>query len=166
VYAADVVFVTSAGNTARPINEDVLKVLGGRLTPMIVAGGVYNTNNSVWPVSSFGDELTVYAQSVGTQCAFNTSDAAVGTVDGTSQAAGTVSGLAAYFLSHPAYASQLLVPGEVSIRVKNFIWATSAARVLPAPAARLIACNGELLTDEERTNRDEYFLTLMTGGVA
>lgn len=156
VYGNDIVFVTSAGNGNTAISGDGLKQLGGPDTPMIVVGGVDSTG-ARWPQSNFGPALTVNAQSVGTICASANDDTSYIPIDGTSQASGMVSGLAAYFLSKEELITELRVQGEVAFRVKNYIIATAGARTLPAPAVSLVACNGETLTAAEKTGRDTEF---------
>ena len=124
---------------------------------MILVGGVEEGSLVIWPQSGYGPALTVRAQSTMISSASNTGDTAIAVTAGTSPAAGMVSGIIACFLSNPAFAADLLVPGEVAMRAKKFVLASATARTFADPAADLIACNGENYTPAEAAYRDTLF---------
>ncbi len=127
-----------------------------------MVGGVDSTGQT-WPQSCFGDEVTVWANSVNTWTATPEGNGIYGYVNGTSQAAAAVSGLAAYFLSDPALASRLRVPGEVAMRVKRMISATAVTRRLAGASQPVIACNGVRLSAGDIYDRDLVFDLLLNG---
>lgn len=156
LHLADIVLVVAAGNYNEDLDTDYLTILGGPATPTIVVGGVAN-DGSLWPYSPIGDKISVNAESSFVNVADHTANNLFRNSAGTSYAAAAVSGLAATFLTDVSLATDLNVAGEVAKRVKWMIGANALTRILPSPAIRNIACNGQRLTAAEKIARQTRF---------
>ncbi|KAL8788732.1 MAG: hypothetical protein Q9213_001546 [Squamulea squamosa] len=133
LLANDVVVVTSSGNDRDPDtgdNSDIDEnpaLFAADLKNMIVVGATDNMGKP-WPDSQGGDLLDLSGPADKIVCA-SQKGTKPQLESGTSYATGSVSGLAAYFLSLPELSDRLKVDGQTAQKVKDFILEKAYSRI-------------------------------------
>ncbi|KAL8993004.1 MAG: hypothetical protein Q9169_006662 [Polycauliona sp. 2 TL-2023] len=133
LLANDVVVVTASGNERNPETEERSEVddypalYRKDLQDMIVVGAT-NNEGKTWDESQGGELLDLSGPGIEIICAQRTGKGVLGT-SGTSHAAGSVSGLAAYFLSLPELSYQLKKRGKTAHNVKKLILEKAYPRI-------------------------------------
>ncbi|KAL8909225.1 MAG: hypothetical protein Q9171_005143 [Xanthocarpia ochracea] len=133
LLANDVVVVTASGNErnsetgARSDIDDYPALFREDIQEMIVVGAT-NNEGTTWPSTQGGDLLDLSGPGDSIVCAKREGDGLT-IKSGTSYAAASVSGLAAYFLSLPELSDRLKVDGKTAQNVKDIILEKAYPRI-------------------------------------
>ncbi|KAL8880717.1 MAG: hypothetical protein Q9198_001930 [Flavoplaca austrocitrina] len=133
LLANDVVVVTASGNDRDPDNEDRSNIddypaLFRRDLKNLIVVGATNNDGKTWPYTQGGDLLDLSAPGDQIVCAGRKDSNRV-ISSGTSFAAASVSGLAAYFLSLPELSERLKHRGKTAQNVKDLILEKAYPRI-------------------------------------
>lgn len=127
--------VMAAGNEGflSTLGETIPQRLGSPGNALLLVGGV-EQNGRYWAgtTDEEGGTIDISAVAVNVEVPHGSNAGYLQGI-GTSFAAPQVAGLAAYFLSSPALASQLQVQGQVAMRMKNFLIDGSFPRMVGEP---------------------------------
>ncbi|TQN64970.1 Subtilisin-like protease 1 [Colletotrichum shisoi] len=127
LVSLDVPVVCPAGNKGKRGEVDALPALLAKNLPVIVVGSVNRTLEKSY-FSQQGDLVTTWAVGENVRCADYKHRSRLRTNIGTSFAGPQVAGIAAYFMSHPAFSTRLR-KGTVAADMRDLIRETSFPRI-------------------------------------